>query len=668
MTKRPFTPGHSGRALALSTVVACFSVGLVAIAVSLSSSFANAKRREDERFLAAMRMKGIAVETQLEQAKRGAGRMTSYMKLRQDVLAGMTTNQNQNATGFVTADSGGSARSASPVSRADALLLDTTLRPQQIAGITRIDPNGQQILQVGPRLSAEVLRSAGTEPVKLGDDFFLIYAFPITNQDGTEQATDYLAIELASLKKAFTTPANIEAKEETILGVPGRDGENLAFSDGGSVKALRDDSSLARLLTAAQNGNVGLEHLNSAQGTAQVIAYGPVKGTGWGLAMVADETQLYAPFYRGLFRDSVLLVVGLAMLTAFAGIGVHLVTGRRVIKHLRQQDATLAERNSELKRELDARKVAEAQLIEVNSSLESLVDERTSELSESNRALTDELTRRATLESGLREALGRAEVATRAKSELLANVSHELRTPLTAILGFSEIIGSAKSASDDVRDMVGSIKKNADSLVRLVDDLLDLGRSEAGQGFALRRERVAVTSLLHDLEQTFEQAAALRNIGLTIHIAADVPAEIESDGLRIKQILSNLIGNAIKFTEQGSVTVTCEQRKPFLSFRVSDSGAGIAPEKQATIFEPFYQVDASLSRRQSGAGLGLTLARQLARALGGDVVLAVSTPGKGSEFLATIRTTIPEQKQNTADTQPWLSLVRNDPQTPSPIQ
>jgi signal transduction histidine kinase len=104
----------------------------------------------------------------------------------------------------------------------------------------------------------------------------------------------------------------------------------------------------------------------------------------------------------------------------------------------------------------------------------------------------------------------------------------------------------------------------------------------------------------------------------------------------LKQILSNLIGNALKFTEAGSVTVTCELKRPHLAFRVTDSGAGIPQEKHAEVFEPFYQVDSSMTRRQSGAGLGLTLARQLARALGGDVWLAVSAPGKGSEFVATV--------------------------------
>ncbi len=479
-------------------------------------------------------------------------------------------------------------------------------------------------------------------------------------------SVDDRAVELASLKAAFMTPSSLEAKEETVLGLSGSDGQRLAFSEGGTVKAMREDSVVARVLGEARAGKVGLAPMQAPVGPAQVVAFGPVKGTDWGLAMVADETQLYAPLYRGLFQDSVTLVGGLAMLTSLAGVGVHLVTGRPIVGFLREKDARLADKNRALTRELELRVKAEVELKQVNAHLEALVGERTAALSASNASLVDELTRRAALETGLRDALSRSEVATRAKSELLANVSHELRTPLTAILGFSDIITTAKSANDDLRDTAGSIKKNAESLVRLVEDLLDLGASDAGQGYSVRRERVEMAPLWRDLEGTFERAAHARGITLITHLAADVPAVVESDPLRLKQVLSNLLGNALKFTAAGgTVTVTCEARKPGLAFRVSDTGIGIATEQHALVFEPFYQVDSSLTRAQSGAGRGLTLARQLARALGGDVVLAVSTPGKGSEFVATIGAKPAEAPPANPGGQRWLALVA-DEQPPSP--
>lgn len=231
----------------------------------------------------------------------------------------------------------------------------------------------------------------------------------------------------------------------------------------------------------------------------------------------------------------------------------------------------------------------------------------------------------------------RAESANRAKSLFLANMSHEIRTPMTAILGYTELLEYSTLTADERNRYLAIIQQNGDALMALISDVLDLSRIEAGQ-VRVERQRSDLPRLMKDVLNSQMLRAKQKNIALTLQFLSPVPKEIVTDAFRLRQILTNLVGNAIKFTDQGGVNVSVRWREgdaSELEVRVSDTGIGIPSGELPLVFEPFSQVDESHTRRFGGSGLGLAIARQLSRSLGGDI-RASSVLNKGSHFTLTI--------------------------------
>jgi two-component system sensor histidine kinase/response regulator len=248
-----------------------------------------------------------------------------------------------------------------------------------------------------------------------------------------------------------------------------------------------------------------------------------------------------------------------------------------------------------------------------------------------------ELARTQMLE--LEESGRRAEAASRAKSDFLANMSHEIRTPMTAILGHAEILGESDLSGEKRNDHLEVIKSSGRHLLNVLNDILDLTKVEAGQ-LSIRIERFDAVALARDVVQLMRGHARQKGIEVVLHVEGSVPASIRSDPVRMRQILLNLTGNAIKFTQEGSVEVIVRapnSENEILEVEVHDTGMGIPREHLENLFDAFHQVDTTASRIRGGTGIGLTISQQLAHLLGGDITVR-SEEGVGSRFVMRVRT------------------------------
>ena len=242
-----------------------------------------------------------------------------------------------------------------------------------------------------------------------------------------------------------------------------------------------------------------------------------------------------------------------------------------------------------------------------------------------------DITERKRVEASLATALLRAEASAAAKSEFLAIMSHELRTPLNGVLGFAQLLSDTLLDSEQM-DYAKTISKSGEHLLAIVSDILDFSSIDAG-ALAIHAAPLAVADLVKTAEDTVRKTAREKGLELRCELAAGVPQQITGDEQRIRQILINLLGNAVKFTAGGSVIlrVATAAEGRFLDFCVEDSGIGISSEKFGQLFQPFVQADSKMNRRFGGTGLGLAISRRIAEAMGGTITVA-STPGKGSTF------------------------------------
>ncbi len=250
------------------------------------------------------------------------------------------------------------------------------------------------------------------------------------------------------------------------------------------------------------------------------------------------------------------------------------------------------------------------------------------------RAQTGVIRRELDEQAALRVKKEAAEAASAAKSEFLANMSHEMRTPLNAVLGFAHLVRETDLGPEQ-REYVELIHQSADLLLSVINDVLDFSKLDAGQ-LALESARFQLPASVGNCMALFKHAAERKGVGLSLTIAPEVPDAVSGDSLRLGQILMNLIGNAVKFTSQGSISVAVSVRERLaeavrIEIAVADTGIGIPPEAQAAVFSAFVQADSSTARKHGGTGLGLAIASRLARMMGGSIRVE-SEPGRGSTF------------------------------------
>lgn len=264
---------------------------------------------------------------------------------------------------------------------------------------------------------------------------------------------------------------------------------------------------------------------------------------------------------------------------------------------------------------------AHARLESINDELEDRVVQRTAELA---------------------EALEDAKAASRAKSEFLAKMSHEIRTPMTAILGHADLLMDEDQKTEDRHDSVSTIRRNGKHLMSVINDILDISKIEAGR-MTVEILSASPQQIVADTASLMRPKAAEKKLDFDVKFEGAVPESIQTDPTRLRQILLNLTGNAIKFTESGSVTIVTrflkanDNKSDRLEFAIRDTGIGLTAEQQSKLFQAFAQGDDSMNRRFGGTGLGLAISRSFARMLDGDITIE-SQAGEGSTFTATVAT------------------------------
>jgi two-component system sensor histidine kinase/response regulator len=336
-----------------------------------------------------------------------------------------------------------------------------------------------------------------------------------------------------------------------------------------------------------------------------------------------------------------------------------------------------------VRRRLDSLKSSDVQFNEVNENVS-----RTGErfwLSWSNRIIqseggadsellcvghniTDSMKRKYELEetiAQLRTARAEAQEASRAKSDFLATMSHEMRTPMNAVINLTSLAMETELTPRQ-HQYLRIVHSSARSLLALINDILDLSKIEA-EKLELEASPFGLRSVLEEVTETFRAKVVEKHVELVVHVLPDVPDSLVGDSLRIRQVLTNLIGNAFKFTEKGEVVLKVsvaegdqrsssagsdgQQAEACVSFAVSDTGIGIAKDQQSRLFEPFTQADSSTSRKYGGTGLGLAISRRLARMMGGDLTFE-SEPGSGTTFSFTAHLGVQPQQQPKAKAVP----------------
>ncbi len=271
-------------------------------------------------------------------------------------------------------------------------------------------------------------------------------------------------------------------------------------------------------------------------------------------------------------------------------------------------------------------------------TIKTILEEREARMREQRRHI-DELESEVQKRSAdLKAALQRAELANQSKSDFLANMSHEIRTPMTAILGYTENLQDPKLTSTERKEAIETIRRNGQHLLAIINDILDISKIEAGK---LEPECLACSpgQLAAEVYQLLRHRTEGKGLRFEVEFSGSIPQTISTDPLRLKQILINLVGNAVKFTQEGEIRVIVDfpntDSGAALRFRVKDTGIGMSPEQTANLFKPFNQADSSMTRRYGGTGLGLAISKRLAGMLGGDLTVE-SVQGQGTTFLLTI--------------------------------
>jgi signal transduction histidine kinase/CheY-like chemotaxis protein/HPt (histidine-containing phosphotransfer) domain-containing protein len=446
-----------------------------------------------------------------------------------------------------------------------------------------------------------------------------------------ETAVEAFAVECAVLLTCGSDDQGLRAEGQFGGETPAA-GLCISAADAQALAAEFDQGCGARIL---DQGHPLLEVLAPLR-LAQAVACGlhGEDGDLQGL-IVAGRTRANQEYYDEIDQEL------LGSFSTFARHAAALMHNLASQDAVRRQMEALARANADLHARTKQLHADQERLADTKDALERRVAERTADLEAANEQLKrineklrSEIAERERTETRLREANWRAEQATRAKSDFLARMSHEIRTPMNGIVGMTELAMHTKLTAEQ-REYLNMVRQSADLLLEVINDILDFSKIEAGK-LSLERVDFSLRESLGDALTTLGIRADAKGLELILDIGRDVPDMVVGDPVRLRQIIMNLVGNAVKFTNRGEVSVRMRldsgnKERLVLRCEVADTGVGIPPEKQKNVFNAFEQADGSVTRVFGGTGLGLAITAQLVEMMGGQVYVT-SELGRGSTF------------------------------------
>jgi len=445
----------------------------------------------------------------------------------------------------------------------------------------------------------------------------------VTIEQFSGKAIGVLIAEV-NLKYIWEVISQIKVGQTGYAYVVSREGDLIAHPDISLVLQKRNLSNLSQVQAALAGAQGPFTAQSNLAGQQVFPAYAVIPNLGWVVLVERPTAEAYAPLYASILRTSVLLLLGLGLATLAS-----LLIGRRVVRPVEVLRQGAAQIGAGV---LDHR-------IEVRTG-----DELEALATEFNRMAAQLQESYAGLEQKVEERTRELEIANKHKSQFLANMSHELRTPLNGIQGYTELImdGIYGEVPEKIKEVMERIQQSGNRLLGLINAVLDLSKIEAGR-ITLSLVDYSMQGVIQTVFTAVEPLAVEKRLALKVTVPPDLPVG-KGDEQRITQVLTNLVGNAIKFTEVGEVGVQVTSENGTFVVAVSDTGTGIAEADQEKVFEEFQQADSSSTRKKGGTGLGLTIAKKIIEMHGGRIWVE-SSLGTGSTFRFTLPVRVEQQRE-----------------------